>query len=242
MLSQPSAALYLASREIGNVANLVRDMIKEAQSIVKSSKMREDTNPLGDYAEAVQRLHRDISAYLVELYEESKMNDNQTEQAAGLLGVVTTLKRLSIRSGEVLNQIKDIGSMGKDLSGIARKELVECFEEVQNFFSKAMDAVAYSTPITIEEINRAKKEMRQSQKAFRKAHLRRVQNGECDPSLTDAFNDIIYNMERMADDCVEIATEAEDNIHFVQRSEVGILLPNEPEESVPAGDFSQVNG
>ncbi len=242
VLSQPSAALYLASREIGNVANLVRDMIKEAQSIVKSSKMREDTNPLGDYAEAVQRLHRDISAYLVELYEESKMNDNQTEQAAGLLGVVTTLKRLSIRSGEVLNQIKDIGSMGKDLSGIARKELVECFEEVQNFFSKAMDAVAYSTPITIEEINRAKKEMRQSQKAFRKAHLKRVQNGECDPSLTDAFNDIIYNMERMADDCVEIATEAEDNIHFVQRSEVGILLPNEPEESVPAGDFSQVNG
>ena len=242
VLSQPSAALYLASREIGNVANLVRDMIKEAQSIVKSSKMREDTNPLGDYAEAVQRLHRDISAYLVELYEESKMNDNQTEQAAGLLGVVTTLKRLSIRSGEVLNQIKDIGSMGKDLSGIARKELVECFEEVQNFFSKAMDAVAYSTPITIEEINRAKKEMRQSQKAFRKAHLKRVQNGECDQSLTDAFNDIIYNMERMADDCVEIATEAEDNIHFVQRSEVGILLPNEPEESVPAGDFSQVNG
>lgn len=242
VLSQPSAALYLASREIGNVANLVRDMIKEAQSIVKSSKMREDTNPLGDYAEAVQRLHRDISAYLVELYEESKMNDNQTEQAAGLLGVVTTLKRLSIRSGEVLNQIKDIGSMGKDLSGIARKELVECFEEVQNFFSKAMDAVAYSTPITIEEINRAKKEMRQSQKAFRKAHLKRVQNGECDPSLTDAFNDIIYNMERMADDCVEIATEAEDNIHFVQRSEVGILLPNEPEESVPTGDFSQVNG
>lgn len=242
VLSQPSAALYLASREIGNVANLVRDMIKEAQAIVKSSKMREDTNPLGDYAEAVQRLHREISAYLVELYEESKMNDNQTEQAAGLLGVVTTLKRLSIRSGEVLNQIKDIGSMGKDLSGIARKELVECFEEVQNFFSKAMDAVAYSTPITIEEINRAKKEMRQSQKAFRKAHLKRVQNGECDPSLTDAFNDIIYNMERMADDCVEIATEAEDNIHFVQRSEVGILLPNETEETIPTGDFSQVNG
>lgn len=242
VLSQPSAALYLASREIGNVANLVRDMIKEAQSIVKNSTMKDDANPLGDYAEAVQRLHREISAYLVELYEESKMNDNQTEQAAGLLGVVTTLKRLSIRSGEVLNQIKDIGSLGKDLSGIARTELVECFEDVQNFFSKAMDAVAYSTPITIEEINRAKKGMRQSQKAFRKAHLKRVQNGECDPSLTDAFNDIIYNMERMADDCVEIATEAEDNIHFVQRSEVGILLPNEVEANVPAGDFSQVNG
>lgn len=75
-----------------------------------------------------------------------------------------------------------------------------------------------------------------------------MQNGECDAGLTDDFNDIIYNMERLVDDCVEIATEAQDNVHFVQRSQVGVILPDtvESEKGLPEGpagaDFSSVNG
>ena len=55
-------------------------------------------------------------------------------------------------------------------------------------------------------------------------------------------------MERLVDDCVEIATEAQDNVHFVQRSQVGVILPDtvESEKGLPEGpagaDFSSVNG
>ena len=155
---------------------------------------------------------------------------------------------MAIRSNEILSQIHNIMNSGRNLSGIARGELVECFEEIQKFFTLAMDAVAYDTPISMEQINKSKAKLRRSQKSFRKAHLKRVQNGECDAGLTDDFNDIIYNMERLVDDCVEIATEAQDNVHFVQRSEVGVILPDtvEPEEGLPKGpaeaDFSSVNG
>lgn len=196
----------------------------------------------------IRELHQKVSEYIVQLYEESKMNDTQSEQAAGLLGVVTTLKRMAIRSNEILSQIHSIMNSGRNLSGIARGELVECFEEIQAFFTLAMDAVAYDTPISMEQINKSKAQLRRSQKSFRKAHLKRVQNGECDAGLTDDFNDIIYNMERLVDDCVEIATEAQDNVHFVPRSEVGVILPDavEPEEGLPEGpagaDFSSVNG
>lgn len=248
VLTQPSAALYLVSREIGNVANLVVDMLQSAKDIVKKSTSMEEETQLQDLSAGIRELHQKVSEYIVQLYEESKMNDTQSEQAAGLLGVVTTLKRMAIRSNEILAQIHNIMNSGRNLSGIARGELVECFEEIQQFFTLAMDAVAYDTPITMEQINKSKARLRRSQKSFRKAHLKRVQNGECDAGLTDDFNDIIYNMERLVDDCVEIATEAQDNVHFVQRSEVGVILPDtvEPEEGLPEGpagaDFSSVNG
>lgn len=248
VLTQPSAALYLVSREIGNVANLVVDMLQSAKDIVKKSTSTEEETQLLDLSTGIRELHRKVSEYIVQLYEESKMNDTQSEQAAGLLGVVTTLKRMAIRSNEILSQIHNIMNSGRNLSGIARGELVECFEEIQQFFTLAMDAVAYDTPISMEQINKSKAQLRRSQKSFRKAHLKRVQNGECDAGLTDDFNDIIYNMERLVDDCVEIATEAQDNVHFVQRSEVGVILPDtvEPEEGLPEGpagaDFSSVNG
>lgn len=248
VLTQPSAALYLVSREIGNVANLVVDMLQSAKDIVKKSTSTEEETQLLDLSTGIRELHRKVSEYIVQLYEESKMNDTQSEQAAGLLGVVTTLKRMAIRSNEILSQIHNIMNSGRNLSGIARGELVECFEEIQQFFTLAMDAVAYDTPISMEQINKSKAQLRRSQKSFRKAHLKRVQNGECDAGLTDDFNDIIYNMERLVDDCVEIATEAQDNVHFVQRSEVGVILPDtvEPEEGLPEGpagaDFSSING
>ena len=242
VISQPSAALYLASREIGNIANQVRDIIQNTKELVKYPGSQDSENPLVDSANAIQSLHRAVSDYLVELYEDSKMNELQSDQAAGLLGVATTLKRLSVRSGDILKQIYDIIVQGKDLSGIARSELVECFEEIQKFYTEAMDAVAYGTTITVEQINKSKKSLRQSQKAFRKAHLKRVQDGECDPMLTNVFNDILYNMERMSDDCVEIATEAQDNVHFVRREEVGIILEGEEKPQIPSGDFSRANG
>ena len=248
VLTQPSAALYLVSREIGNVANLVVDMLQSAKDIVKKSTSTEEQTQLQDLSAGIRELHQKVSEYIVQLYEESKMNDTQSEQAAGLLGVVTTLKRMAIRSNEILSQIHSIMNSGRNLSGIARGELVECFEEIQQFFILAMDAVAYDTPISMEQINKSKAQLRHSQKSFRKAHLKRVQNGECDAGLTDDFNDIIYNMERLVDDCVEIATEAQDNVHFVQRSEVGVILPDtvESEEGLPDGpagaDFSSVNG
>lgn len=248
VLTQPSAALYLVSREIGNVANLVVDMLQAAKDIVKKSTSTEEQTQLQDLSAGIRELHQKVSEYIVQLYEESKMNDTQSEQAAGLLGVVTTLKRMAIRSNEILSQIHSIMNSGRNLSGIARGELVECFEEIQQFFTLAMDAVAYDTPISMEQINKSKAQLRRSQKSFRKAHLKRVQNGECDAGLTDDFNDIIYNMERLVDDCVEIATEAQDNVHFVQRSQVGVILPDtvESEEGLPEGpagaDFSSVNG
>ena len=248
VLTQPSAALYLVSREIGNVANLVVDMLQSAKDIVKKSTSTEEQTQLQDLSAGIRELHQKVSEYIVQLYEESKMNDTQSEQAAGLLGVVTTLKRMAIRSNEILSQIHSIMNSGRNLSGIARGELVECFEEIQQFFTLAMDAVAYDTPISMEQINKSKAQLRRSQKSFRKAHLKRVQNGECDAGLTDDFNDIIYNMERLVDDCVEIATEAQDNVHFVQRSQVGVILPDtvESEEGLPEGpagaDFSSVNG
>ena len=48
VLTQPSAALYLVSREIGNVANLVVDMLQSAKDIVKKSTSTEEQTQLQD--------------------------------------------------------------------------------------------------------------------------------------------------------------------------------------------------
>ena len=49
--------------------------------------------------------------------------------------------------------------------------------------------------------------------------LNRVKNNLCDPSMTGYFSGIIYNIDRMADNCVGIAEEACDNVTFISLDE-----------------------
>ena len=70
VLTQPSAALYLVSREIGNVANLVVDMLQSAKDIVKKSTSTEEQTQLQDLSAGIRELHQKVSEYIVQLYEE----------------------------------------------------------------------------------------------------------------------------------------------------------------------------
>ena len=49
--------------------------------------------------------------------------------------------------------------------------------------------------------------------------LNRVKNNLCDASMTGYFSGIIYNIDRMADNCVGIAEEACDNVTFISLDE-----------------------
>lgn len=58
--------------------------------------------------------------------------------------------------------------------------------------------------------------MNRAEKKFNKAHLNRVKEKKCNLGLTMDFSEILYNLERIADNCVSIAEEAIDNDGFVQ--------------------------
>ena len=54
------------------------------------------------------------------------------------------------------------------------------------------------------------------QKRFNKAHMARVKAGKCESNLTADFSAILYGLERMVDNSVNIAEETLDSIHFVE--------------------------
>ena len=64
-----------------------------------------------------------------------------------------------------------------------------------------------------------KKKMHKAEKKYSKAHLNRVKNEVCDASMTRYFSGIMYNFDRMADNCVSIAEEACDNVAFINLDE-----------------------
>ena len=119
------------------------------------------------------------------------------------------------------------------MSSSAEKELEECYDTAHDLFDRAVDSVRYGDMNMAQQVLADKKKMRKAQKRFNKAHMARVKAGKCEASMTADFSAILYGLERIVDNSVNIAEETMDNIRFVELepaqmealSERGIPVP-----------------
>ncbi len=231
LLDQPVAAMYLLSQEIGRCADMASDMLRTAKAALDGKA--EDFQTYSVEAEHVRNLRNDINEYTAKLLSSGVLTENQSEQTAGLLYVSNNIDRMTEYSQSVTQMVQKIYQNGKKLSSSAEKELEECYDTAHDLFDRSVDSVRYGDMNMAQQVLADKKKMRKAQKRFNKAHMARVKAGKCEASMTADFSAILYGLERIVDNSVNIAEETMDNIRFVELepaqmealSERGIPVP-----------------
>lgn len=232
LLDQPVAAMYLLSQEIGHCADMASDMLRAAKAAL--SGKAKDFQTYNAEAEHVRNLRSDIGEYTAKLLSSGVLTENQSEQTAGLLYVSNNIDRMTEYSQNVTQMVEKVYQTGKKLSSSAEKELEECYDTAHDLFDRAIDSVRYGDAEMAQQVIADKKKLRKAQKRFNKAHMARVKAGKCEASMTADFSAILYGLERMVDNSVNIAEETLDSIRFVELepaqmealSERGIPVPS----------------
>lgn len=219
VISQPIAAMYLVSKELERGAELAAKMLKLAQEALVGEERRAAQKQFMESSSVVVRLQGNISQYLTKMLSSGSLTEHQSEQTAGLLSVANDMGRIAERCTEIAKVTGKMQEEGKTISNEAQKELRHCFEILQNLFEQAMLAVRTGDWAAAQKVGRNKNKMRKAQKKFNKAHLERVKQQVCDPSLITDFTSILYSLDRIADNCVGIAEEALDDVVFAQMEE-----------------------
>ena len=216
VLAQPMAAMYLLSQEISRLSEYASDMIGYAQeALVGKEPMAAQQNYVTAH-EAVKSLQEHISNYITRLFSGGGLTESQSEQTAGLLFVTNNLDRVADRCEEINVVTRKLGEEGRRLSKDAKEELRRCFKITKKLFSASMEAVTLGDEQIAEKVTKEKNRMRKAQKNCNKAHLSRVKANSCDANMTANYSDILYNLDRMADNCVGIAEEAMDHVTLVR--------------------------
>lgn len=216
VLAQPMAAMYLLSQEISRLAEYASDMISYAQeALVGKEPLAAQQNYVTAH-ETVKSLQEYISNYITRLFSGGGLTESQSEQTAGLLFVTNNLDRVADRCEEINVVTQKFGEEGRRLSKDAKDELRRCFKIAKNLFSASMEAVTLGDEQIAEKVTKQKNRMRKAQKNCNKAHLSRVKAKSCDADMTANYSDILYNLDRMADNCVGIAEEAMDHVTLVR--------------------------
>lgn len=214
LLDQPVAAMYLLSQEIGHCADMASDMLNTAKAALRGKA--EDFHNYEVKSNQVRNLRNDINDYTAKLLSSGVLTESQSEQTAGLLYVSNNIDRMTEYSQRVTQTVQQVYQSGRKLSVSAEQELNECYDTAHDLFDRAVDSVRYGDADMAQQVLTDKKKLRKAQKRFNKAHMARVKAGKCEANLTADFSAILYGLERMVDNSVNIAEETLDSIHFVE--------------------------
>ena len=219
VVEQPAAAMVLVSKELDRLSELAESLLTGLKASLTADKTSETYLHFKENLEIVQHLQESVSDYITRLFSSGNLTEQQSEYTAGLLFINNCIQRIAERCGDVDKICMQISDSGKVLTREASAEMENCIDVTSQLLDKAMEAVRHGDSSAAESVFKNKKKMQKAEKKFNKAHLNRVKNNLCDPSMTGYFSGIIYNIDRMADNCVGIAEEACDNVTFISLDE-----------------------
>lgn len=165
-------------------------------------------------ADAKSVQNRTVS-YISRMFSIGSLDQNQAEEAAGLLAVVSSMDRIVDRSQEIYDLLAHMKESGQKFSADAGEELEKCIKAVQNLFESSTAMLVKGETDQSRKISRMKNRLRKSLKTFNKNHLSRIHSGKCDPGMTQIYSDILYSVDRMGDNSVAIAEEALDHVYYL---------------------------
>lgn len=227
ILVQPAAAMYLVTKELTSTSNDTQVILNTTREEVAGKDLDKAKANFDQQYNAIQSIQTQTSQYITKLFSSGTLTEQQSEQTAELFYVSNNLQRISRRCGDITQIMRGMRENNKSLSEYATQELQECFDILIDTFSHAASAVETGNADEAKAVTADQLKLRKAEKKFNKAHLKRVKNGLCDASLTEDFSDILYNMDRIADNCSSIAEEVLDEFNFKN-----LEIPDESVEQI----------
>ena len=223
LISQPTVALQLAVRELMNCGEQVGVMLKKAAEKIDSG----DGASVEEFVksrEVTAELTGKITDYLAEMAAAGVMTEQQAARAAELQYVLIDIDRISELTKNVAVSMQTEKLVKKDKKS-AKEERVQFSQEASKDIQKSMELVSEMYNMVMKMVNneeaneaenlvKMKEKIRKMDGDIRKEHIKRVHKGKCKAGLTAAFNEILHNVERIGNSCVNLADAAEDGVRF----------------------------
>lgn len=209
LIAQPTAALLLVAREIMNCSDIVAQMLDKIRTRGGKNEAEVDAF-VQKHAKSLQALNTSINDYLASMYSEGVLNEEQAAQSAGMLYILCDIDRIGQLALDITVNLQ-VQNKGKHkYSKEAVKELKKAIDQICIIYRESIQRISGDDDITIQDVQSQKESIMNLDEKIRKNHISRVGKGKCDSKLTAPFNEVLHNIERIGNSCVNLVEVAED--------------------------------
>lgn len=216
LLDKPAAAMYLASLELERLVGLADRTLNQLKLVLDSQRTAKDYEAFQEDLMILEQLQGRVTEYITKLLSGGYLTEQQSEETARLHFVTNNIQRMGERCRDMDEVCRQVVAQNRVFSSAANEEIVKCITLAQSLLSRSVEAVKTGSKEMVNDIFRDTDQMRRSERRCNKAHLKRVKEGECHAHMTPYFSDLLYNLSRIADNCVSIAEEADTGAGFAE--------------------------
>ena len=211
IINQPAAALQLVAKEILRVSEMVKVVVADTITIVKTEDMNE-LEPLQEKGLQIKKLTDQITEYLAALFSAGTMTEQQAAQTASLMYILSDVERMGTLSVEVAKCVQEKIENRYKYTPEAMEELQKSLKTLEKMFTDSIKALQGDKSVQTEKLIKRKDKIMDLDLKMRKAHVQRVNKGKCKASLTTPFTNILHLIDRMGNSCVNLADVASNEI------------------------------
>lgn len=216
LLDKPAAAMYLVSLELERLVGLADRTLNQLKLVLDSQRTAKDYEAFQEDLMILEQLQGRVTEYITKLLSGGYLTEQQSEETARLHFVTNNIQRMGERCRDMDEVCRQVVAQNRVFSSVANEEIVKCITLAQSLLSRSVEAVKTGSKEMVNDIFRDTDQMRRSERRCNKAHLKRVKAGKCHANMTPYFSDLLYNLSRIADNCVSIAEEADTGAGFAE--------------------------
>lgn len=211
--AQPVAALQLVAKEVIRCGGIVSDTLTGMAKAIK----RDDKDLLTHIqkkSSIARNLQDKITEYLTDLFSEGVLTEEQANETAGLMYVLSDIDRMAVLCDDIMATLQEKKEKKLKYSKDAMKELEKSLTLIEEMYSEALMVMTTGEIENAKIIQKKKDKLLDLDINIRKAHMQRVGKGKCEPKLTAPFNRILHDIDRMSNSCVNIAEAAMNEMYL----------------------------
>lgn len=203
ILETPSVAVVQIINEILRMGDIARTNVnKSVNAIIDGDeKLIKEV-----YANEtiINELEKKITEYLVEV-SNTAISSEQSKIVLSLFNTVHDVERIGDHAENLVELAQYKIDNRINFSSMAVAELREIYETVDNSLEKALIALKTDDEELVKEVDMYEMRVDSLRDMFRESHITRLNNNECNINAGVIFLDILTNLERISDHCVNIA-------------------------------------
>lgn len=210
ILETPSIAMAQVSREVLHMGKI---SMKEFQYAVDSfiEGNMDKAKKTFKTERIVNELEQEIASYLVKLTN-TALSGQQREMIDGLFSTIGDIERVGDHADNLAEMTVYRVENKLDFSESALAEIKHMSERVIKSYKQALTAIKEVDHELARSVIEREGEIDLMEKTLRKKHIRRLNEGKCQPAAGVIFLDIINNLERIGDHASNIASAVLDSV------------------------------
>lgn len=203
LFSTPAVAIAQSRNVTAEMAKLSRDTLVDAMKCLTDYDEKTAASVREGEANADQ-YEDSIGDYLVKL-SNCNLSDADNRELSMQLHLIGDLERLSDHALNILESAEELKEKKMSFSGQAKKELQNAICAVTEIVDLAVNAFINSDMKSAALVEPLEQVIDELKILLRNGHIERLRKNECTIEQGFVFNDLVTNLERVADHCSNIA-------------------------------------